>query len=396
MNPQEEIIKLKAQIIEKDELINELFDKNIKYLERIEALEKKVNELVGIIQTFTNSKPRKDSTNSNKPPSSDIFRSNRRTRRVKSGKKPGGQPGHEGHHLEFNKPDQIINHIPDSCINCGALLDGDLAHHVYSRQVIDILPPPPPVVIQHNTFSVPCSCGCWTQSMFPKHVNAPTQYGPRLRSLINYFSVRQYIPYDRITELLKDCFNICISKGTIANTLRRSANIAQPIYHKIKEQVAKAPVIGSDETTIFVNAIRNILWVWQSKQFTYLKMTDSRAACHIHQEFPEGFPNSVLCSDQYAAQLSTKAKAHQSCFAHIDRKIIYLSEVQNSKWLKKIRALFYYAIDLKSRHGYFKQKSKQPREIEIQLNRLLLQKLHYRTHPDIIKLQQSLVRNRDT
>jgi transposase len=128
VNPQEEIIKLKAQIIEKDELINELFDKNIKYLERIEALEKKVNELVGIIQTFTNSKPPKDSTNSNKPPSSDIFRSNRRTRRVKSGKKPGGQPGHEGHHLEFNNPDQIINHIPDSCINCGALLDSDLAH----------------------------------------------------------------------------------------------------------------------------------------------------------------------------------------------------------------------------------------------------------------------------
>ena len=389
--------KLKAQLAEKDEFINELFDKGIKDLERIEVLEKKVNELVAIIQAFTDSKPQKNSSNSNKPPSTDSFRANHRSRRVKSGKKPGGQKGHKGNNLKFSEqPDVTINHIPDSCINCGAVLNAELAVFHAARQVIDIPPPPPPTVTQHNTYSVPCSCGCWTQSLFPQHVNATTQYGPRLRALINYCSVRQYIPFDRITEMLQDCFNVSISKGTIANTLRRSAKLAQQTYLKIKQQVAKAPVVGSDETTLFVNAKRKILWVWQSKKFTYLKVTDSRAAYHIKQEFPNGFPNSVLCSDQYAAQLNTPAKAHQACFAHIDRKLIYLAELQNSTWVKNIRALFYHAIELKKQHGYFKRKSKRIKAIETQLNRLLLRKLHYKTHPDIVKLQQSLKRNRDT
>ncbi len=396
MSIREENKKLKAQIIEKDQLIDELFGKGIKDLERIEALEKKVDELISIIQAFTNSKPQKDSSNSNKPPSSDTFRSNRRTRRVKSGRKPGGQKGHKGDHLKFAQPDQIVNHFPDSCINCGAVLDADLAHHVAARQVFDLPPPPPPIVTQHNIFSIPCSCGCWTQSLFPKNINAHTQYGPRLRALINYCSVRQYIPFDRITELLRDCFNISISKGTVANTLRRSAKLAQNTYQFIKQQVAQAPVIGSDETTIFVNAKRRTLWVWQSKKFTFLKVTKTRAAYNISQEFPNGFPNSVLCSDQYAAQLNTPAMAHQACFAHIDRKLIYLAELQNSKWIKKVRALFYYAIELKKQHGYFKYKSKRVKEVELQLNRLLLCKLHHKTHPDIVKLQQSLKRNRDT
>lgn len=396
MSIQEENRKLKAQLAEKDELIQELFDRSIKDAERVEALEKQVKDLMSIIQAFTNTKPQKDSSNSNKPPSSDTFRSNRRSRRVKSSRKPGGQKGHKGEHLKFAEPDQLINHLPDSCINCGAVLNPDLAEAVASRQVFDLPPPPPPVVIQHNTFSIPCSCGCWTQSLFPKHVNAPTQYGPRLRALINYCSVRQYIPFDRITELLQDCFNVYISKGTIANTLRRSSNLAQQYYDFIKHQVAKAPVVGSDETTIFVNGKRKTLWVWQTSKFTFLKIADTRAAYHIYQEFPQGFPNAVLCSDQYAAQLSTPAKAHQACFAHIDRKLIYLAELQNSKWIKNIRALFYHAIEIKKEHGYFKYKSKRVKEIELQLNRLLLQKLHNKTHPDIVKLQQSLKRNRDT
>ena len=67
--------------------------------------------------------------------------------------------------------------------------------------------------------------------------------------------------------------------------------------------------------------------VWQNKTLTYLKVADSRSARHISEEFPGGFPNAVLISDQYAAQLNTPAKAHQSCFAHIDRKLIYLLEI---------------------------------------------------------------------
>lgn len=398
MNTQEEIQILRKQLVERDELIEQMLDQNIKYLEKLDELEKTIKELQNTIDTFTGNKPPKNSTNSSLPPSSDIFRTDkRRSRRVKSKGKAGGQIGHEGHHLKFSdEPDQTINHIPVCCLDCGSKLDEGLAQLYASRQVLDLPPPPKPIVFQHNIFAIPCKCGCLTRSVFPSHVNSPVQYGPRIRALINYCSVRQFIPFDRMVELFNDCFNIRISKGTIANTLRRSADKAACVYEQIKEQILKAEVLGSDETFFFVNAVKKVLWVWQNKSLTYLKVADCRSARHIREEFPDGFPNAVLITDQYAAQLNTPAKAHQSCFAHIDRKLIYLLEIQNSGWVKNIRALFYHAIELKKQHGYFKRKSKQILQLEQQLNCLLLRKMHYKTHPEIIKMQQSLKKHRDS
>lgn len=398
MNTEAQIQILTKQLAERDELIEQTVDLNVKYLEKIDQLEKKIKELQTLIDTFTGNKPPKNSTNSNLPPSSDIFRTDkRRSRRVKSRRKAGGQKGHKGHQLKFtDEPDQIINHLPESCLGCGAKLDEGRAELYASRQEIDLPPPPKPIVFQHNTFSIPCQCGCVTRSLFPPHINSPVQYGARIRALINYCSVRQFIPFERLVELLNDCFNLSISKGTIANTLRRSADKAGYIYGQIKEQLLKAEVIGSDETSFLVNAIRKVLWVWQNKSLTYLKVADCRNARHIREEFPDGFPNAVLVSDQYAAQLNTPAKAHQSCFAHIDRKLIYLLEIQNSTWVKNIRALFYYAIELKKQHGYFKRSSKLTRQLEQQLNVLLLKKLHHKTHAEVIKMQQSLKKHRDS
>lgn len=380
-----------------ENVATKFLEEGLASLERIMELEEELKKRDALIAAFTGTKIRTDSQNSNKPPSSDIHRSNRRSRRKKTGKKIGGQKGHKGHHLKFSdKIDEEIHHYPDNCIKCGAVLSQSHAIWHASRQVIDIPAPPPPIVIQHNTYSIPCKCGCWTESAFPADVNAHVQYGSRFRALSNYFSVRQYLPFARLKELFSDCFGLSVSTGTIANSLKRSAAKSESLYKKIKTEISKSEVVGSDETSLYVNGKRHILWVWQNKRLTYLKVTQSRHGAHIREEFPDGFPNSVLCSDRYAAQLNTPAKAHQSCFAHIDRKLIYLAELQASGWVKNIRELFYRAIDIKKKKGYFQRKSKRVRLIEAELNHLLLKQLEKGTNEEIVKFQQSLKRDRDT
>lgn len=387
------------QITELTSLVNELLDNTTVLQTEVEELKITVDKQSKIIDAFKGQrKPPKNSSNSDIPPSKDFERKNRRrSLREKSGKKPGGQFGHKGHNLDFvSNPDEEIDYFPESCANCGKKLNFNLAEPYQSRQVKDIPPPPPPIVTQHNTYSIPCDCGCLSAAQFPQHIKSHVQYGPNVCSLINYLNVRHFIPYDRTTELFKDCFNLKMSKGTIANVLRRTAHKAMPTYLFIKEQINKATVIGSDETIIFVNALRKIVWTWQSEKFTYLKATDSRKAFHIKEEFPLGFPNAVLVSDQYAAQLNTPAKAHQSCLAHIDRKFKYLLEIQNSQWVKAIRKLFYKAIDIKKQKKVIKRNSKQIKNLELELNNLLLKKLHPKTHKDIIKIQGTLLKYRDT
>ncbi len=93
---------------EKDALI-------VALLERIEELERRV----GL-----------NSTNSGKPPSSEGFRKPSRVnnQREKTGRKSGGQAGHEDTTLrQVTTPDKVIDHCPSVCMGCGGALSVEQA-----------------------------------------------------------------------------------------------------------------------------------------------------------------------------------------------------------------------------------------------------------------------------
>ena len=75
--------------------------------ERIKSLENQIN---------------KNSRNSSKPPSTDLFRKIKGQRKP-SGKPIGGQKGHKGHTLEVEEnPDHVIIHPVTKCESCGRFL----------------------------------------------------------------------------------------------------------------------------------------------------------------------------------------------------------------------------------------------------------------------------------
>lgn len=295
-------------------------------------------------------KNKKNSSNSHIPPSQDQNRPKKnQSLRIKSGKKSGGQPGHQGTTLECSStPDEIIDYKPAYCNNCGSDLSGLAATMVESRQVIDI-----PVIkttcVEHRIYQKKCSCGCWMQGKFPDHVAANIQYGPAIESLVGYLHARQYMPYRRMKEFFTDALNLPISEGSIANILQRFTKKTLPFYELIKQRICTASYAGTDETSTVVNGIKHWVWAWQNNDLTFITCTDNRAFKTIEQYFPEGMPNTILGHDRYAAHFNCEAKKHQICIAHLLRDLKYIDELYLNKcnWAVQMKTLLIQAINLK-------------------------------------------------
>src|SRR5437867_11242788 len=133
---------------------------------QMEELSKQVHELEGRLA--------KDSHNSSKPPSTDGYaKKRRRSLRECSGKRAGGQAGHQGSTLSLvETTDEIIALRPEKCAHCQASLQGIAASGLERRQVVD-LPPALAQVTEYQAHDVRCPC-CqqMTRGTFPDAVRA--------------------------------------------------------------------------------------------------------------------------------------------------------------------------------------------------------------------------------
>ena len=98
--------------MEREEILA-LCASNLEVVAYIESLESQINELNERLQILE-ARLNQNSRNSSKPPSTDFSvkeKPNPKSRREKSGKKPGGQDGHLGTTLDMvNNPDKVIEH----------------------------------------------------------------------------------------------------------------------------------------------------------------------------------------------------------------------------------------------------------------------------------------------
>src|SRR5436305_1903813 len=95
----------------------------------------------------------KDSSTSNRPPSSDspYRKPERRSSRRSSGRDPGKQQGALGCAMPLvDNPNETIICEPDSCADCGADLRGARVIGTARRQITDVLAPPPPWVTAYR------------------------------------------------------------------------------------------------------------------------------------------------------------------------------------------------------------------------------------------------------
>jgi len=291
----------------------------------------------------------KNSTNSNRPPSSDFPKQNKtNSLRTSSGKKPGGQPGHDGNTLKMvETPDIVENHQSNFCTKCGKDLSLVPPQLAGKRQVID-LPPIQPIVTEHRVYKRVCTCGHCNQGAFPEGVKTPVSYGTGVQSMVAYLNARHYLPVERSAEIMNNIFNIPISTGGIDYLLKKVKQKAMPAYETIRQFILKQTVIGGDETGVNIDGKNHWAWTFQNHRATYIAIHESRGSKAINDIMPEGFGSNVLVTDCWSAYFKVGAMFHQLCTAHLQRELKHFNErYPKNNWVTRLSSLIDNALTLR-------------------------------------------------
>lgn len=207
----------------KDEMIKQLLQQVNSLTSTVDSLNATINTqtqlIVQLNQTIQELKEQlnKNSKNSSKPPSSDGYKKPApKSLRKPSGKKVGGQDGHQGTHLAvITAPDEIVIHMPSACKGCRHYqMCKGTACIAEKRHVIDAVVTVN--VTEHQVLELPICMlhGDTRRGEFPADVKAAVQYGENLQSLAVALNTVGAVSIKRTHEILSGVFNIPIETGT--------------------------------------------------------------------------------------------------------------------------------------------------------------------------------------
>jgi len=272
------------------------------------ALELRLKELMERVAALESelAKAKKNSTNSSKPPSSDIVTppksQSQGSGRKKGKRKRGGQPGHPRHQREpfdESQVDHFFEYYYDTCPDCCGkvtLIDGDPR----IIQQVDILPKP--IAISEHR-SLACWCErCQKVYFAPIHedIRQAGLVGPRLTALVAYLKGACHCSFSTIRKFLRDVVQIKISRGQLRKICAKVSDSLGAAYEQLLELLPGEAQVNVDETGHKDNGKRMWTWCFRTSLYTLFKIDPSRSSQVLVDVLGSEF-NGVLGCDYFSA-----------------------------------------------------------------------------------------------
>jgi transposase len=330
-----ELGELRAQLAERDRTIVLLRDE-VAAVRADDAVLRRENvelsgQLVALLERVAELERRvgQNPRNSHRPPSSEGYEKPApRSRRERTDRLPGGQPGHEGRTLrQVATPDERVVHAPQACAGCGASLADAPVTSTEARQVFD-LPRVTLRVVEHRLEHRRCECGSVTMAAAPAGVGGPAQYGAGVRGLGVYLLAGQHLPLARTGQLLGELVGAPVSEGSLAGWYADAAAGLDGFDAVLRDGLAGADVLGADETGIRVDGA--LAWVHAARTDTLTRYTVSARrgveAMHAAGVLPALGSDTVLVTDFWSPYWAFDV-VHAVCGAHVGRELVAAAEV---------------------------------------------------------------------
>jgi transposase len=267
----------------------------------------------------------KSSKNSSKPPSSDgpAERAERK-KKPPTGRKPGGQPGHEGHGRAL-VPREKVRHLtvckPKRCAKCLAGLDGVDPEPL--RHQVAHLPKVEPIVDEYELHALGCGCGHVTRAELPPGV--PTRaFGPSVDATVATLLTVYRLSRRMVPDFLEDFFGLTMATGSVVKCQQAASEaVAKPV----EDAHAHAKACGvkyCDETGWREARGKAFLWTVVTAAVTVFVIQARRTGAAAKHAL--GAVHGLLGTDRHGAYNNWPDILRQFCWAHLTRAFVAIAD----------------------------------------------------------------------
>ena len=307
--------------LEKEEIINILFGVIQQLTDKIAELEARLNQ---------------NSRNSSKPPSSDGFKKPKSLRKP-SGKKPGGQYGHEGSGLKLmHEPDTYILHEPQECSCCSKAnqCSADTAIRETRYEVdIQIITS----ITAHQIVEKKCPLASKVIiGRFPHGIHSTMQYGVNLEALAVSLNTLGMVSINRTHEILSGVFGVPISTGTISSMVFSCAKKVSGAVQVIKDAMIEEPLLHVDETGTRVDTQTVWAHVACTDRLTHIAIHENRGKKGMDAIGILPLNAGTFIHDCWMPYFRYDTVRHGLCNAHLLRELIAVFENSKQAWAQSL------------------------------------------------------------
>ena len=286
----------------------------------------------------------KSPENSSMPPSSCTTKKKIVNLREKSGKTPGGQPGHIGHkRRRYDADEKVAIADPCACPACkGTLVKSGKEQ---KRSVTDLV-----ITVwttEYSAYDYDCTrCGLKVYAEFPDCAQNESNYGNNVRAVVTYLTNRCNMSNDNVRRFLWEAtgHKLKVSKGSVHNFLASFAKKAEGDIQDIKDALKTSSVMGADATHTSTSGVQSYVYTANSEDAVFYWASAVKGAAPLYGSPVDGY-EGVLVHDHDTAYYRF-GKHHQECNAHVLR---YLKGVRQNEpgvtWANAMSALLCEAHD---------------------------------------------------
>ena len=295
-----------------------------------------LDEEKGITQKLT-AQINRDYENSSKSSSLSPNHKKIKNSREKTGKRPGGQPGHEYHPRKKQTPTKVVQiPAPDEYVNNP---NYKLTDKTIKKQVVNVR-----VIVDTIEYQTPefrdLRTGQRVHADFPDGANDDVNYGGSVKAFTFLLNNRHNVSIDNTRGFLSELTDgkLEISKGMINGLSKEFNEKTQEEQKKAFADILLSPVMNVDFTGSRVNGENNQVMVCATPEITLYFARE-----HKGYEGVKGTPLEVYqhtAVHDHDPTFFNYARWHQECLAHILRYLLDSMENEpDLTWNKDMREL---------------------------------------------------------